>query len=262
MTKRTWNQLTLTIALTLGFVALFAGTSVACPQGGGGYGRIGGGRGPSLGLYGRNRSAHGFAQKHATGNGYQGATAVASVPAKVESTNTATVQLASYENHTNVGSTIGFGMYPGYTFPTGPATPVVNEPALESMPVDTQAANENEQTASPSDSITATPAVAVADQPGVAPTIVVVQSTTGATSELLVQGDNFGSETGHVYFDLGGVRLTLDVATWDGAAVRVKLPTIEVSSATTTRLVVARADGATSQPYELSNAPATVVAAN
>src|SRR5207244_375997 len=98
-----------------------------------------------------------------TGNAYQAqpaasnivmlpAAPVAAKVATTQSTSISNVMLTSHENHTSVGSSLGYGLYPGYAFPVGSVTPVVQEPALESLPVETPvAANAEVQTPSPSD---------------------------------------------------------------------------------------------------------------
>jgi LysM domain len=84
---------------------------------------------------------------------------------------------------------------------------------------------------------------------------------TGSTLQL--DGESLGSETGVVRLRVSGVAFPVEVVKWSDESTQVRLPKLDVGSATKADLEVVRADGtlAATNPIELV-APATGLAAN
>jgi hypothetical protein len=128
----------------------------------------------------------------------------------------------------------GFGLPAGGGFVAG-GTTVITQPATTNVVV------------------TASPAAE-------RPVITNVRPVAGTTNIAQIDGTGFGNDAGQVALDLGAVRLTLRVTAWSGSAVQVELPSVQLTSAVSRRVTLVRADGATSQAFDL--ATASQVAAN
>lgn len=67
---------------------------------------------------------------------------------------------------------------------------------------------------------------------------------------LLVRGQSFGSQAGHVVMKFGSVQVFLDVIEWAPASVTVEMPKVQVAEGTSPQIVLIRADGTASRPFD------------
>lgn len=108
---------------------------------------------------------------------------------------------------------------------------------------------------------TTTPAtVAAAVAPAPAPEPARMSVPTGSTLQL--DGQSLGSETGVARLRISGVAFPVEVVEWTADSTKIRLPKLDVGSATKAELEVLRADGtlASTNAIELT-APATGLAA-
>jgi hypothetical protein len=83
-----------------------------------------------------------------------------------------------------------------------------------------------------------------------------------AGSTLLVDEQQFGAKAGSAQLRLGGVPMKVEVLEWTAAAVKVRLPQLQLAAATPADLLMIRADGtiASKTSIELIAAPSVALA--
>jgi hypothetical protein len=85
------------------------------------------------------------------------------------------------------------------------------------------------------------------------PVIYAVEPHAGGQNELLVRGDNFGTQTGQVMLEVNGVQLGLEATGWTSNAILVKAPNLQIASKASVHLTVTRADGVANPPTRLAS---------